>query len=668
MTVNAVVDGLTLASPPGYQPIGQLSWAGETSDGVRSARSTRAASGNAESPAPAGHRPGVVLIPGLLGSHLEVEGRRIWLGLRLLGGFDQLRYQPDGADQVQPDGAIGLIYDALVEHLKKSHDVTVFDFDWRRPLEDEAQRLATEVERQLDARASSGQPVRLVVHSMGGVLARTLQLERPAVWQRLMAHPAARLLMLGTPNGGSWSPMQALTGDDTFSNTLTAVGSPLKDREARQLMAQMPGFMQLQAGLTDPALALDQEDTWRKLARDDLQQLRERSWWHRNWMQSEGQDSAVAVYEWGIPPQEVLDRARQLRLRLDGQRRTLLPDFKSRKVLMVVGQAKFTPDGYELSPDDGFVYRNAVDGGDGRVPLQMALLPEVPTWTLDTDHGSLPSAKHAFAAFEELLLQGDTQRLPLLQAGAATTRSAGGASAAAPASGAAAQQHVLSRPSRARRPALPAAAEDQLLVAQGEALSMPVATPAAPDGTLAVSVLNGNLAFVRLPLMVGHYKSLALTGTEHVVDGLIGRTMSTALSLNASFYPEATGTHQVFINTRRDPSVPSGLGQPPAVVVVGLGEEGKLREPMLSASVRQAVLGWLQRRAEEQARDGSSGPVQMAATLLGSGGFGISAGAAARERPVRTESQGPSRRSPRPSRPSRNRNREVDLCLRAASS
>jgi alpha-beta hydrolase superfamily lysophospholipase len=64
--------------------------------------------------------------------------------------------------------------------------------------------------------------VRLLAHSMGGVVARTMQLERPEVWDRLMAHPGARLLMLGTPNGGSWAPMQVLSGDDTFGNTLVS--------------------------------------------------------------------------------------------------------------------------------------------------------------------------------------------------------------------------------------------------------------------------------------------------------------------------------------------------------------------------------------------------------------------------------------------------------------
>src|SRR4029453_1537586 len=136
-------------------------------------------------------------------------------------------------------------------------EVIEFAYDWRRPLEEEGRRLAQAVEAALAARERSGQPVRFVAHSMGGLLLRTMQLERPKVWRRMMARAGARVLMLGTPNGGSWAPMQVLSGDDTFGNALGAVGAPFKDQDARQLMAGFPGFIQLQAALVDPALALD---------------------------------------------------------------------------------------------------------------------------------------------------------------------------------------------------------------------------------------------------------------------------------------------------------------------------------------------------------------------------------------------------------------------------
>ena len=97
-----------------------------------------------------------------------------------------------------------------------------FAFDWRRPIEDEARRLADAVDAALTRARRASQPVRIVAHSMGGLVARTMQLERPETWERMMARDGARLLMLGTPNGGSWAPMQMLSGDDTFGNALAA--------------------------------------------------------------------------------------------------------------------------------------------------------------------------------------------------------------------------------------------------------------------------------------------------------------------------------------------------------------------------------------------------------------------------------------------------------------
>ncbi|MBX3636890.1 MAG: CHAT domain-containing protein [Rubrivivax sp.] len=604
-TVEAVVGALVQAQPPtGFRTIGPLSWAGQDSGGLRAAR-------RAGDDRPASERPAVFVLPGILGSHLKAGDKRIWLSLRLIGGLSRLKYQPGGADGVAPDGPIGMIYDDLCEHLAATHEVIPFAFDWRRPIEEEAQRLADAVEQALDARAASGQPVRLMAHSMGGVVARTMQLERPKTWARLMARPGARLVMLGTPNGGSWAPMQVLSGDDTFGNTLVAFGSPLRDRQARQLMAEMPGFLQLQADLLDPTRGLDRQETWKKLAEDDLRTVQDANWWHRS-----AGDPQLVAYEWGVPTQEVLTRAKQLRERLDAQRDRDLAAFADR-MLLVVGQAKFTPDGYEWT-DEGLVYLDATDGGDGRVTLASAMLPGVRTWKLDCEHGSLPDAERAFPAFEELLVAGDTTKLERL---AGATRG-GGAGAGA---GALARPvaHVRSRPSRAKPAATPAESTRSVF----ELAPAGPDAPAGPRGAaLRISVVNGNLSFVRQPLLVGHYRSMMLTGTEKVVDRLVGGAMQAALG--AGLYPDAPGTHQVFVNTRSDPDNPWRPPRPVAAVVVGLGEEGKLTEQQLVASVRQATLAWAQRVAEDPQQAGFD--TELAATLLGSGGMGISPSATAR--------------------------------------
>ena len=587
-TVEAVVDGLVQALPPaGFATIGPLSWAGKDVGGLR---------GREQDP----NLPAVFVLPGILGSNLAADGKRIWLGLGLVGGLGELSYVPGEQKRVLPDGPIGLVYNDLINHLGVTHEVIAFAYDWRVPIHFEARRLAAAVKKALDARKATGQPVRLLAHSMGGVLARCMQLEEPATWQRLMDHPQGRLLMLGTPNGGSWAPMQVLSGDDTFGNALAAFGSPLADRKAREIMAAMPGFLQLQAGLLDPELKLDQNATWAALAKADYERMQEANWWHRY-----GGEAMEAAYHWGVPPQAVLDEAKALRQRLDDQCVHVLPGFAD-KMLLVVGHAKATPVGFEQG-EHGFVYLDANDG-DGRVPLQSALLPGVKTWQLDCDHGGLPSAKKAFDAFVELLDTGHTTALSPLAATRGLRERA---------------SLTRSRPSRMPKPSRPAQSQRSVFSSTEDV----VATAASAGGgtpVLQLSVLNGNLSFIGEPLLVGHYRASELTGTEAVVNRLVGGTLQAALS--AGLYPDAVGTQQVFVNTCSDPANPWRAPRPASVLVVGLGEEGALREAELAISVRQGVLAWAQRLAESRA----AGPHALAATLLGSGGLGISAGAAAR--------------------------------------
>jgi hypothetical protein len=617
-TVQAVSRALMQAAPAEFAAIGPLSWAGQDASGKRGGgAATHAAHQTERQTEHQAERPAVVILPGILGSHLQRDGQRIWLGFRFVNGLKKLAWSPETAARFTPDGPIGNTYDALVEHLQATHEVIVFSFDWRRPIEDEARRLAKVVAVALQAREASQQPVRLLAHSMGGLVARTLQLEAPEVWARMMARQGARLLMLGTPNAGSWAPMQTLSGDDTFGNALVALGSLFDNRGARHMMAGMPGFIQLQAALLDPDLRLHQASTWTALAQADMATLRERSTWH-------DADTQSAIYEWGAPPQDVLDQACALRRRLDAQAHAWGAD--APKLLMVVGQAAFTPAGFDPHGTEGLVYLNAPATGDGRVALESALLAGVRTWKVNAEHGKLPSEPSALEAYAELLSTGQTQRLERV---ASTHRSEGeGESGEAISATKTRLSWLRSRPSRTRqtvRTAQPPSQEaDVLGLPQGTNLSAQTElSPAFHATALHVSVFNGDLKFISQPLMVGHYRSLVLTGAEGVVDALVGRAMSQ--SLLAGLYPEATGTHQIFANQRADPHNPFAMARPQAVVVVGLGDEGKLRASELVYTVRQAVLAYAQRVAEQA----DIAQFELAATLMGSGGQGISAGSAA---------------------------------------
>jgi tetratricopeptide (TPR) repeat protein len=602
-TVAAIASALSDAAPADFAAIGPLSWAGEDASGTRGAKAVARSRGGPG--ANAADRPAVFVLPGILGSNLALDGKRIWLGFRFVNGLMKLAWDPATASRVTPDGPIGSSYDDLIERLADTHEVIPFAYDWRRPVEDEARRLAAAVDAALAARNTSRQPVRLIAHSMGGLLARTMQLEKPETWQRMMARDGARLLMLGTPNGGSWAPMQTLSGDDTFGNALVAFGSLFHNGGARKMMAGMPGFIQLQADLLDPAQGLDKASTWQKLADDDMAALRERSIWHDEGTQR-------TIYEWGAPPQAVLDQAVALRRRLDAQVATLGAD--AQKMLLVIGHAAFTPAGI-VTGSDGLEYLNTPDDGDGRVTLSSALLPGVRTWKLDAEHGKLPDVASAFAAYTELLLTGETHQLDAYAPVARGARSSG-----AGAGPAAAASLVRSRPSHGLHSSQPPSSEADVLGARAGSQRVRGKTAA-----LSVAVLNADLKFVRQPLLVGHYRSMTLTGAEAVIDRLVGKSMSRALG--AGLYPDAVGSHQVFGNLRQNPDNPLEMARPMAAIVVGLGEEGKLSAANLAYSVRQAVLAYAQRLSEQAG--GAEAQFDMSATLIGSGGTGISTGAAA---------------------------------------
>jgi hypothetical protein len=149
---------------------------------------------------------------------------------------------------------------------------------------------------------------------------------------------------------------------------------------------------------------------------------------------------------------------------------------------------------------------------------------------------------------------------------------------------------------------------------------------AAEEPPLRITVVNGDLTFEQEALMLGHYHATRLTGTEKVMDRLIGGTM--ARSLEMGVYPVAIGSHQIFINNRPNLERGTFLPRPKAVIVVGLGEEGKLQATDLARSVRQAVIAWSQRLGEQ--KKPTAATFELAATLLGSGGTGVAAGEAAR--------------------------------------
>jgi tetratricopeptide (TPR) repeat protein len=179
---------------------------------------------------------------------------------------------------------------------------------------------------------------------------------------------------------------------------------------------------------------------------------------------------------------------------------------------------------------------------------------------------------------------------------------------------------VRSRPAQLSSAQLPPRREQDVL----SSTAAPSVPPVPPVASLHISVVNGDLTYVRGPLLIGHYRSSRLSGAEAVLNRTLSKAMSA--SLQRGLYPSAPGTHKVFLNVADSFDNPWQPARPEVVIVAGLGPEGELRGSELVNTVRLAVIEWAQRLTEGRPVPAT---FTLETTLLGSGGSGITAGQAA---------------------------------------
>ena len=396
-TASAVVNALTKSeSPDGFSVIGPLSWAGKSSTGVRAALPSRTAG--------QGSRTACALHPaGNTRQQPESRRRTHLAGLAPRQRLRTARLRCKENADIVPDGPIGIYYDDLATSLFSDHDVKPFAFDWRRPIKDEAKRLATEIAAALDARETikaAGTDHR-TLHGRSGCTGdadlRTRHLG-PDDEIRRSAHPDAgnaERRILGAHAGA--------LGRRHIRQSPDQCGSPVQRQCHAPVDCQLPGIR--------PAPGRSAGRIGRRKDLEGSRGIRS---------QSDAARTASGTFcrfsshqfEWGIPPQAVLDEAVAFRRALDKQRDKDLAAFAD-KLLLVVGKAASTPAGYERSDKDdgGVVYLDAPGEGDGRVTLENAELPGVATWVVNADHGSLPRHRAAFEGYRELLNSGKTEQL-----------------------------------------------------------------------------------------------------------------------------------------------------------------------------------------------------------------------------------------------------------------
>lgn len=520
-------------------------------------------------------RPVVFVVPGILGSHLKVGERdRVWLDFPdiVFGGMEKIQYdKPD----VRPDDLFGLVYDDLCRHLAEAHRVVRFAYDWRRPLHEEAERLATAIEDHLRA----APPVRILSHSMGGLLVRAMIARRPDVWGQMARCDGSRWVMLGTPNRGSHAMVETLLGLSATVRQLAVVDLEHDIDWLLRTVAAFPGALQL---LPRPGFA-------------DAGGLKRDYYSRREWekLKEANDDFWLGKALGAVPASSLLDAAKAEWAKLDES----LPDIG--RIAYVAGCGHLTPCGVEIDEKRGRLRMLGTRHGDGQVSHASGLLEcltqEERVWYSRADHAGLASSEEMFPAISELLASGTTTRLskvrPAVRGGEAKVWYEAGP-VLYPTEEGLARQLVGGR-GRPRR--------------RGRA-----------KHKLTVSCHAMDLRHARDPILVGHCEGDPISGPEAQIDRHVVHDALT-IRYRLGDYAGALGTANVVLLKPNTEQEASGVRR--GAIVVGLGELGRLTTVSLSEAVRIGVTRYLLQVSECQdgagPEAGASHEVGLAALLLG---------------------------------------------------
>ena len=524
---------------------------------------------------PTGARRAVVVVPGIMGTHLRRKstGQIIWIDpLRLARGhFAELLLPPaDGpAGEIEAAG-LNRTYLPLISQLAAEEwDVYLADFDWRVDIFESGRRLASKL-RDLLA-ADPKREIHLVAHSMGGLVARAMAVEDPDLWKELgvaRRGSSGRLVMLGTPNGGSFAVPLILTGEETILKTLAFVDVRGRPEDLLNTVATFPGIYQM---LPDA-----------KPDDDDHSQLFDAATW--------GSRSPVS--------QQLLTGAREFHDRLRG---FVDPD----RMVYVAGYGHPTPFRLEVEAPGSFKIGRFLRG-DGRVALELGQLEGMEQLYFSTGtHGGLPSAADVLTDIGELLTGGSVTVLkshePIRRGGPSDTPVM------------IAAEEFDAAPEGGGSRGGPADAGDwrDAEMRLGEALRLTVGggSPQPSRPVVNVSVLNASLEQGRFPVVVGHYARLPQGGAEVFLDKKLGGALHARQRVGQ--YPERPGT-ALFLDAPKN-------RRPRGAIVLGLGELGTLTPQNLVAAMMQGVTAYVLDRREHD-EDERGAQLGVSAVLVGTPG------------------------------------------------
>ncbi|PXW92403.1 lecithin:cholesterol acyltransferase [Sphaerotilus hippei] len=536
--------------------------------------------------------PIALLLPGIMGSHLARGRNRIWFEPFSMAAGQMEQLQVD-ATEVQTDGWMDASYERFAQHLAQTHELRPFTYDWRLSIVDAAQRFGAVLDQAMDDARLRRQPLRIVAHSMGGLVARLALKGR---WDRFKAVEGSRLVQFGTPNGGSHSMAAVLLGRDAFVQKIERWADWKHDmREFLAIVSAFPGVLELLPWPVKPVPGGAGE-----VAIDGCDYFSHAQWlaWHaqdaenRQAGRSRGADldfdrARGAGDGWVVPDERRLQQARAAVQQI--QAAPLDPE-----CTLYVGGKERTPMAIRLV--DGQVEIGWSGQGDGRVPWETGRPEALRAWFVEAAHGDLLDHEVAFDDYVRLIDTGQC-RLPT-SLGAA--RDAG----ALQFSPAPLAVHTL----------YPSADEVLAAAVGGRMPGRRVARRRSEP--VEVTIVHGSLACADTPVLIGAYANDPLSGSALFLDQHLGDGLKRAQAMGR--YPSVPGDAMVFLP-------PLEGSRPGGAIVVGLGALGELQPGELTRALCSGVLEyarvWAQGHPPERDEVRAIG---LSTLLVGTGYAGLS--------------------------------------------
>ncbi|MCA9222533.1 MAG: hypothetical protein KDA71_19535, partial [Planctomycetales bacterium] len=244
-------------------------------------------------------------------------------------------------------------------------------FDWRQSIDILGRQLADRIRNETGAEdrsgrtRSRGRSLCLVAHSMGGLVARSALSQLSD-----QADAVSRLVMLGTPNHGSFAPVQALRAEYPIVQKVAALDLVHDAEElAKLVFSTLPGLYQM--------LPFAE-----KFSAVDLYKV-------PNWPATKPRPQAAILNA------------------VQAVQKSLAPGDDRMTLIAGVDQETIT----NMRVRDGDFEYLTSRVGDGTVPLEFAKLDNVHTWYAEESHGSLPNNREVIRATIDILQTGRTSEL-----------------------------------------------------------------------------------------------------------------------------------------------------------------------------------------------------------------------------------------------------------------